>query len=170
MSKQNDVGTSARVLQAIVELTNCHRQASRSAISRVTGLKMSQVDDCVKRLRDDGKIALVFQGVFEPVATWPEDRPISITVLPSGLVKLEIGEFLAELTPSEARVLGLQLSGNAMELVRMRNERELLGDLVRLQQEAKQTRAWKEDITRQVAKLLGKQRGLFDGDPEPTPA
>lgn len=165
MGKTNEMGSSARVLQTITDLVNVHRPASRQNIAKITGMKMSQVDDCVKRLRDDGKILLVAPGLFEPVPIWPEDRAISKTVLPTGLTKIEIGDKYLELTPHEVRTLGLQLYGDAMELVRMRNERELLGDFAAVRQEVKGIKAWRQEIVNEVANLKRTQADLFESAP-----
>jgi hypothetical protein len=161
------VGARQQVYQAIVDICNAHRTATRGVISKVTGLKMAQVDDHVKNLKDDGKIVSPVNGVFEPVAEWPEERPISKTVLPSGIVKVELGDSYLELTPHEARTLGQMFYGEAIELIRLRNERDLTGDLVSLRQYAKEERRWRADITEKVAKMeqvSKKQMSLLDDE------
>jgi hypothetical protein len=90
------------VYQAIVDLCAANRQASRKAICDYTDLPLSIVDDHVKNLKDDGVIRVVVAGIFEPVDQTP-DRPISGTMIPNGLYKLEIGDMVIQLTMREAR-------------------------------------------------------------------
>lgn len=151
-----------RVYQAIVDLYNTHRPASTQAIGKLTGLKRAHIEDHVKHLRGEGKIRNLERGIYEPVFEWPEDRAISKTVLPTGVVKIEIGDQFLELTPHEVRVLGLQLYGDAMELARMRNERELVGGLIRLEQDNKEMKAWRQTVVDELAAVKKKQPDLFD--------
>jgi len=98
------------VFQAIVDLWNVNRQASRRAICDMTGLAMTVVDDHVKNLKDDGLIRLVVNGIFEPVDQTP-DRAISGTMVPNGKYKLEIGDVCLDLTLREARNIALTTGG-----------------------------------------------------------
>ena len=90
-----------------------NRSAGRTIISNMTGLKMTIVDDHIKRLKDDGRIRLVVNGVFEPVEI-TQDRAISSTVVPGGGVKLEIGDVCIDLTPRECRNLVAVVGGHVL--------------------------------------------------------
>ena len=122
--KQRTPGARIRVYQAVVDLTNQHRPASRKLIAQMTGFKLSMVDDHVKNMKNDGLLSPVVDGVVEPVEHFPLDRPISITELPSGMVKYEIGDDVLELTPSEARRTGRMMGGFAQDAHVIRGERE----------------------------------------------
>jgi hypothetical protein len=98
------------VFQAISDLCNAGRQASRRAICDFTGLPMSIVDDHVKNLKDDGEIRLVVNGIFELVDKTP-DRAVSGTIVPNGGYKLEIGDIVLDLTLREARAIALLTGG-----------------------------------------------------------
>ena len=102
------------VLKAITDLTEHGHQASRRRIADETGLKMMVVDDHIGRLRDDGLIRSLYAGVFELVDTTP-DRPISVTAMPRGSFKIEVGDDVCEsLTPREALALSKLLGGVAL--------------------------------------------------------
>ena len=108
----------ARIEQAIRDLTNINRVASREMIAEITGLKMNIVDDHIKRMKDDGKIRRVLNGVFELTEEVREDRAISMTYLPKGVCKLEIGDHCIELTLREARIVGLATAGVGIQFGR----------------------------------------------------
>lgn len=122
--KQRTPGARNRVYQAVVDLTNQHRPASRQLIAKITGLKLTTVDDHVKTMKDEGLLSFVVNGVVELVEHFPLDRPISITELPSGMVKYEIGDDVLELTPSEARRTGRMMGGFAQDAHVISGERE----------------------------------------------
>jgi len=102
-----------QVYQCIVNLTLIGRQASRQGVARETGLKYSVVDDHVRHLREDGRIRLVLNGVYEPVVMFDE-LAVSSTVLSDGRVKLECGDEVMTLTPKMARNVVAVLGGFAL--------------------------------------------------------
>ena len=62
------------------------------------------------------RVARVQRGVYVPVVQHPEARLVSLTVLPDGTVKLEIGDdHVLTLTPREARSVGVTLGGLAAQ-------------------------------------------------------
>ena len=105
------------IYQAITDLAATNRAASRQVISSMTGIKMTIVDDHIKRMKDDGKLRMVVNGVFEPVEEHREDRPVSMTFYKSGC-KLEIGEICIELSMREARNIGMASVGVTMQFGR----------------------------------------------------
>jgi hypothetical protein len=111
MTRTPNVGQT--IYSAIVDLCNVNRAASRQTLSEVTGLKLSIIDDHVKRMCGDGKIRRVVNGVFEPMNT-REDRAVSITWLTNGECKLEVGDEVIELSQREARCVGSGLAGVAL--------------------------------------------------------
>lgn len=117
---------SSSVFQAIRDLYNNDQIVTREAVCRATGLKMSVVDDHISRLLTHEKVIRVRSGVYRPTDPHPPARPISKTVLPSGIVKLEIDDIVLDLTPAEARALGSLFAGDhislgAIEAARMTN-------------------------------------------------
>ena len=118
MAEKSTRTTSEIIYQTIVDLTNSNRVASRQVISGITNIKMSIVDDHIKRMRDDGRLRLVVNGIVEPVEDAREDRAVSMTYLPKGGCKLEIGEICIELTLRETRLIGLATGGVGLQFGR----------------------------------------------------
>lgn len=112
------VPVSSLIFQSIVDLTNSNRIASRQVLVDLTGLTYSVVDDHIKRMIDDGRVRRVVNGIFEPVLGAPEDRAVSITHLPGGGVKLEIGDTCIDLTLRETRMVGMATAGVALQFGR----------------------------------------------------
>lgn len=105
------------VYQCIVDLHTAGRIPTREAIVRETNLKITVVDEQFKRLREDGRIDKVVNGVYEPVQTWPE-RLVGSSILDDGRAVLEVGDEKLILTPSEARKILKVLGGFALSFGR----------------------------------------------------
>lgn len=105
-----------QILDAIKDLHAQEQIATRETLADLTGLKQKVIDDAVSCLIDSGLVHRVQRGVFVPA---PEHRParlISITKLPCGIVKLEIGDDnVVTLTPREARNVATLMVGDAMQ-------------------------------------------------------
>ena len=118
---EHQAGTSApktipstqRVYDAVRDLREVDQIATRETVAELTGLKMSVVDDRLRALVDDNKLKRLLRGVYELVETFPEPRPIYCGILHSGMVKMEVGENVLTLTPSEARRAARALGGFA---------------------------------------------------------
>lgn len=116
MSKSIAVKTNKQiVLEAVEDLYRLEQIVTRETLAEYTGLKLSVIDDRLKALVADERIARVQRGVFVPVAQHPPARPISHTELPDGTVVLDIGDEVLHLTPREARTLGAMLGGRALQ-------------------------------------------------------
>ena len=98
------------VLQCIVDICGHGGYASRAKIVELTQLKMTAVDEQIDRLKVDGLIRPLYNGVFEPVDQ-SIDRCVSTTSLPMGRTMVEVGEEILCLTPREAFALAKQLAG-----------------------------------------------------------
>lgn len=105
------------VFQVIADLCEHNQGASRARIVELTHLKMTTVDEQVKRLKEDGRIRALFNGLFEPIDT-TEDRPVSTTSMARGRMKLEVGDVVLDLTPRESLAIAKQFAGH---LVAFRN-------------------------------------------------
>ncbi|MBE9589993.1 hypothetical protein IM753_03175 [Moraxella sp. K127] len=103
------------VLEAVIDLHNKETPASRTTIAKLTGIKQTAVDECLKRLADDELIYRLCSGVYAPVVQHPPQRTIYKTMLPDGTVKLDIGDDVLTLTPKEARTLGGLMYAEAVE-------------------------------------------------------
>ena len=99
-----------RVLHAVVALSEHNQLASRQSVLRLTGLSKTTVDERIKDLKADGLIRSDVPGFYEPVDN-TVDRMVSVTNMPHGRVKLEIGDSLLVLTPREVFELAKFLAG-----------------------------------------------------------
>lgn len=111
------VSSTDLVLRSILEHREMGRVSTRATIREATNLPLTVVDDRVKHLKNVGQIRLAggVAGVFEPVQDRLEDRAVSTTIVPNGLVKLEIGDVVVEMTQREARHAGALLAGLALQ-------------------------------------------------------
>lgn len=107
--------TRSQVFEAIQDLHAQEQIVTRETLAALTGLSLTVIDDRVARLIDDGDVVRVQRGVFKPAPVHPPARPISKTVLPDGMVKIEIGDEILELTPRENRMLGDLMAGAAVQ-------------------------------------------------------
>lgn len=102
------------IWDAIMDLHAQEQVITREVLRDVTGLKMMLIDDHLKKFIDeDESLRRVKNGVFQPVVTPPPARSISVTDVPGGLLKIEIGDECIDLWPREARALGALLAGQA---------------------------------------------------------
>jgi hypothetical protein len=113
-------GAGEEIRAAMRDLRDRQRVCTRQVLAELTGLKLSIVDDHVKRMKDDGTIRMVVHGVFELVDEVQEDRPVSATYLPNGRVKVEVGDELMELSLREARALGMAVGGTCIQFSNVR--------------------------------------------------
>ena len=120
------------VMQAVIDLHNAGRIATRQMLAQITCLSLGVVDDHIKRAIDDGRLRRVSPGVVEPVEVLPQSRPVSFTRLPNGMAKLEIGDVCLDLTPGEERTIGRYTAGAAAELSALQMVRELQDEVATL--------------------------------------
>ncbi|ADU36211.1 hypothetical protein [Variovorax paradoxus] len=107
--------TTALVLEAVQDLHAQEQIVTRETLAELTGLKLSVIDDRVGTLADDGAILRVQRGVYVPAPQHPPARPMSKTVMPNGMVKIEIGDDVLTLTPREDRSLANLMAGAAAQ-------------------------------------------------------
>ncbi len=107
--------TKQQILDAIQDLHNREQMVTREALQELTGLKLTIIDDRVAALVDEGLVIRKNRGVFVPAEQHPPARPISKTVMPNGMIKIEIGDVVLDLTPREDRALASIQAGTAVE-------------------------------------------------------
>lgn len=113
MSRTSNAGQM--VYNAVADLTNAGKRAHRETIKEVTNLRQTVVDNHLKTLKNEGRVRLVERGVYVAEPSPREERAVSTTMLPEGLVKLEIGDDILTLTMREARHVGFFLAGVAIQ-------------------------------------------------------
>lgn len=102
-----------RVLEAIQEMHSQDLPITTPSLMRVTGLRHVTVSDCLKALRERGKIWSPERGIYRPVLKHPPARAVSRTSLPDGTVKLEVGDDVLTLTPRESRMVAEVMGGTS---------------------------------------------------------
>ncbi|MNR35154.1 hypothetical protein D3C85_1529800 [compost metagenome] len=102
-------------MEAIQDLHAQEQIVTRETLAQVTGLKLTVIDDRLGVLVDDEKILRVQRGVFVPAPQHPPARPMSKTLMPDGMVKIEIGDDVFMLTPREDRMLANLQAGAAAQ-------------------------------------------------------
>ncbi|BEP34323.1 hypothetical protein GmRootV59_12970 [Variovorax sp. V59] len=128
-------GVGELVFQTILDLHNAGRIATRPVVVSMTGQSYSVVDDHVKRMLEDGRLRRVAPGVFEPVEEMPPAQAISLTVLPSGMAKLEVGDVCLDLNPADRRCIGNLFRGSSEELTGLQGARELADAVAELKRQ-----------------------------------
>ena len=117
--------TSQIVWGAVLDLRAHGLAISRQRLVEVTGLSYTKIDDHVSRWVNEAYLCRVLDGVYEVVDQLPEPRAVSLTVLPDGLSKIEVGEFCVDLHPQERRALANMLLGDAVQVSNLQAGREL---------------------------------------------
>jgi len=107
--------TKQQILDAVQDMHNAEQMVTREALRELTGLTLTIIDDRLATLVDDGLLIRKSRGVFVPAVIHPPARPISKTVMPDGLVKIEIGDEVLTLTPREDRTLASLQAGTAVQ-------------------------------------------------------
>ncbi|NML24317.1 hypothetical protein [Zoogloea dura] len=107
--------TRQQILDAVQDLHNQEQLVTREALQEVTGLKLTIIDDRLATLVDDGALIRKSRGVFVPAVLHPPARIITKSILPDGLVKIEIGDEVLTLTPREDRTLASLQAGTAVQ-------------------------------------------------------
>lgn len=108
--------TKDYVLEEVIDLHAREQIVTRETLADFTGRKLAIIDEALRTLVNEERVARVQRGVYVPVVQHPEARLVSLTVLPDGTVKLEIGDdHVLTLTPREARSVGVTLGGLAAQ-------------------------------------------------------
>lgn len=104
-----------RVLDAVIDLHNQEQIVTRETLSDILDLKQTIIDDNLSSLTNDGFIHRIQRGVYVPTIIHKPARVITRSGLNDGCVVIEIDRLVLILTPKEARELGKQMMGDAMQ-------------------------------------------------------
>ena len=102
-----------QVLEAVHALFEQEMEVTSASIARHTGLKSVTIADCLKELKDRDEIWAPERGVYRPCFKHEPSQAVSVTVTPTGHVKLEKGDVVLELNPHEWRVQLAPLAAGA---------------------------------------------------------
>ncbi|WP_423454286.1 hypothetical protein [Ottowia sp. VDI28] len=125
-AESQPIPSTQRIYEAVRELRAQEQIATRETVAELTGLKLSIVDDRLRALVDDTKLKRLLRGIYELVETFPPARSMSKTIMPNGTVKIEIGDDVLELTPTEDRSLALLQAGAATQAAAIETGRQHL--------------------------------------------
>lgn len=134
-----------RVFECIRALHERGIEPTRDAIAERTGLPLTTVDDRIKVLRTEGLISAQKQ-CYRPLVKHAPARPVSATVLGDGMVKLDVGDAVLELTPAEAQAVGLVTQGFAMEAISLGKVAFLEATVNKQNEELRRLRSRLEDV------------------------
>ena len=108
--------TGDRIWDALVELHSQGQYGSRERLAQITGFTLSIIDDHISRWHDSGRVFRVKDGIYEPIVVTRSSRMIYSGRVPgSDIVKLEVGDKCMDLNQDEAREIGRQFAGYALE-------------------------------------------------------
>lgn len=108
--------TGDRIWDALVELHSQGQYGSRERLAQITGFTLSIIDDHITRWHDSGRVFRIKDGIYEPIVVTRSSRMVYSGRVPgSDIVKLEVGDKCMDLNQDEAREIGRQFAGYALE-------------------------------------------------------
>lgn len=116
--------TLFRVYESIRDICDAGEVPTRERIIAVSGLPTTTVDDRIKTLRALELISPEKQS-YKPLHRHGPAQAVSLTALDDGTYKVEKGDQVMMLVPSEARRLGTLLAGKSLEASAMERVHEL---------------------------------------------
>ena len=117
MQAGKPIPSTDRIYEAVRELRSLDQIATRETVAELTGLKLSVIDDRLRALVDNMKLKRLLRGIYELIEVYPPTRPMSKTLVGDGYVKIEIGDQLLTLTPTEDRNLAMLQAGAAGQAI-----------------------------------------------------
>lgn len=146
--------TGDRIWDALVELHSQGQYGGRERLAQITGFTLSIIDDHITRWHDSGRVFRIKDGIYEPIVVTRSSRMIYSGRVPgSDIVKLEVGDVCIDVNTDEAREIGRQFAGYALEYNQVTIKQDVgaaLTAVVELTAEAKRT----QEHVRQLERLL----------------
>ena len=147
--------TGERIWGVLVDLHGQGQYGSRERLAQITGFTLSVIDDHISRWHDAGRVFRVKDGIYEPIVVSRASRMVYSGRVPgSDIVKLEVGDKCMDFTQDEAREIGRQFAGYALEYNQVTIKQDVgaaLTAVVELTAEAKRTQQHVRDLERQLA-------------------
>lgn len=103
------------VLDCVLEQQRLLRTVTRELVADILKIPMYAADYHLKKLVDDGSLIRVKPGIYAVDDAQHSTRPISTTIMPDGILKVEIGDYVLDLNKNEARMLSRFLCGFSIE-------------------------------------------------------
>jgi predicted transcriptional regulator len=99
------------VLNAVMELHQQGVPAVIESIQQLTGLHRERINESIKLLKEEELIYSAVRGVYVPAELYPAPRAVSLTMVPGGVSKLEIGDICVDVWPREIQAIRFLLAG-----------------------------------------------------------
>lgn len=131
-ARRNRRLSSALVLETIKGIHTSGRIATRPVVADVLGVAVGRLDEHVKYLLELGLLRRLNPGVYEPADVLSHSKPVSLTHLPDGRMKLDVGEVCVEMTPPECRAIASMLLGAAFDFNLLTTTRDLANQIADL--------------------------------------
>lgn len=155
------------VLEAIEDLHSQEQIVTRETLSEVTGLKLTVIDDRISYLVDSGQIHRVQRGVFVPAPKHRPARIITKTILPGGMVSIEIGDdHVIQLTPRENRYLGELMAGAGQQFAAIEIGHQSASEIAELHLQLKSLKRELSAAKKQMRSRATPQMGLLGSEAE----
>lgn len=142
-----------QVYQAIVTLHESGRVATRDRLSDVIEITPEKLDEHLRMLKDARRIRPIERGVFVPIYEFPPPRAMSLTVLPNGYAKVDLGDVVFDLTPEEARTFGMMMHGYAAAHTEIQSYREMRGIVADQDARNREMVSSTKDVIRNIERL-----------------
>ena len=147
--------TGERIWGALVELHGQGQYGSRERLAQITGFTLSVIDDHISRWHDAGRVFRVKDGIYEPIVVSRASRMVYSGRVPgSDIVKLEVGDKCMDFTQDEAREIGRQFAGYALEYNQITIKQDVgaaLTVVAELAAESKRTQEYVRQLERKLA-------------------
>ena len=161
--------TGERIWGALVELHGQGQYGSRERLAQITGFTLSVIDDHISRWHDAGRVFRVKDGIYEPVVVSRASRMVYSGRVPgSDIVKLEVGDKCMDFTQDEAREIGRQFAGYALEYNQITIKQDVgaaLTVVAELAAESKRTQEYVRQLERKLVlaheAMHGRQPDMF---------
>lgn len=142
---------------------------SRERLAQITGFTLSVIDDHISRWHDSGRVFRVKDGIYEPIVVSRASRMVYSGRVPgSDIVKLEVGDKCMDFTQDEAREIGRQFAGYALEYNQITIKQDVgaaLTVVAELAAESKRTQEYVRQLERKLAlaheAMCGLQPDMF---------
>lgn len=167
MQKPAERSTGEIIWDALVELHSQGHDGSRERLAKITGFSMQIVDDHISRWRDTGRVFRVVDGIYEPILVSRASRMVYTGRVPgTDIVKLEVGGECLDFTVSEAREIGRQLAGYALEYSQHSIKEDVGAALAEMTAQYRRTQIYiktlEQELMAQKIARAGAQPGQLD--------
>lgn len=158
----NKKTSTETVMEAIEDLHAQEQIVTREVLAETLDLKLTVIDDRLSYLVDNGQIHRVQRGVFVPAPKHRPARLITKTILPGGMVSIEIGDdHVIQLTPRENRVLGELMAGAGQQFAAIELGHQTANEMAELYLQLKQVKRDLNAVKKQFRSKPNPQIGLL---------